>query len=219
MKQFFRFSALLLVCLLSACGVQTTQGGDGGATETVNAQVIISDSTVAVTIKSDTAVLADIFIFNENYNPVTKIGFCDSITGVSTDSNAVFQSLSGKYNLLILERFSQKSLLFNSVSAGALLSDTIDDTLCPEGSIEGKVIFRDPYNIDKNLVRVYLKGTFYHTGTDSDGTFQMQQIPKGTYLLNAMISTSKNSPERSVGMEVQIKSSLKTNSGTLFFSE
>lgn len=219
MKQFFRFSALLLVCLLSACGVQTTQGGDGGATETVNAQVIISDSTVAVTIKSDTAVLADIFIFNENYNPVTKIGFCDSITGVSTDSNAIFQSLSGKYNLLILERLSQKSLLFNSVSAGALLSDTIDDTLCPEGSIEGKVIFRDPNSIDKNLVRVYLKGTFYHTGTDFDGTFQMQQIPKGTYLLNAMISTSKNSPERSVGMEVQIKSSLKTNSGTLFFSE
>lgn len=218
MKQMFRLSALLLICLMSTCGVQTTQGGDGGATETVNAQVIICDSTVTVTIKSDTAVLADIIIFNENYNPITKYGFCDSITGISADSQAFFQSLNGKYNLLILERLSQKSLTFNSVSAGSMLSDTIDDTLCPYGSIEGKVFFKEPYNTE-NLIQVYLKGTFYHTGTDSDGTFQMQQIPQGTYFLNAMMSTSKNSPGRSVGKEVQIQSSMKTDGVTLFFSE
>lgn len=219
MKLMFQITALFFVCMIGACGVQTTQGGDGGATETVNASLIISDSTAQVTITSDTAVMADIMIFDENFNPVTKEGFCDSVRNVSEKDRILFHSLNGTYNLIILDRLSQKSLSFNSIFAGSSITDTLEDTLSFGGSIEGNVFLNQQFQSDKSIIIVYLRGTPFYTGIDSAGAFQIHGIPQGTYFLKATVLYSKNSPERSVGKEIQVQSFVNTNNVKLFFSE
>lgn len=193
-----------------------TQGGDGGATETVNARVIISDSTVEVTVISDTTVFADVMIFDENYNPVTKTGYCDSAVGIRADSGIVFDKLSGTYNIIICNRPSQTQLLFSDIIAGRSNTDTLSDTLDTPGSITGTVSFNKQ---STPSVMVYLRGTSFYTESDSVGSFQLQGIPDGDYFIKAVMSYLKDSSERSVGKNITVRSSMKTNSVTLFFSE
>ncbi len=219
MKRIFQITALLLICMISTCAVQTTQGGDGGATETINATLIISDSTAEVTITSDTAVKADIMIFNDRYNPVTEEGFCDSAKSISEQSRILFNSLNGTYNIIIFDRLSQKSLAFNSIAAGPSIDDTLKDTLSYGGSIEGNVFIDQPSEPYKSMIKVYLSGTPFHTGIDSAGAFQIKGIPQGTYFIKATVSNSKNSIERSVGKEILVQSLMNTDNVQLFFSE
>lgn len=219
MKRILQITALFLMCMIGACGVQTTQGGDGGATETINAKLIISDSTAEVTITSDTEVLADIMIFGENYNPVTKEGFCDSAKSKSEQSRIFFNSLNGSYNIIIVDRLSQKSFAFNSIQAGPSINDTLEDTLSPGGSIFGNVVLNQQSQSNESMIQVYLMGTPFQVGIDSAGVFQIQGIPQGTYFVKAIVLNSKNSLERSVGKEIQIQSSMNTDNVLLFFSE
>jgi hypothetical protein len=219
MKQIFQLVTLFILCLITGCGIQTTQGGDGGATETVNAKVIISDSTVAVTIITNIDVSADVMIYDETYNPVTKTGFCDSVMGIQSDSEIVFSKLSGTYNIIINDHSSLKLTAFNGIRAGALKKDTLLDTLSSPGSIGGNVSFKTPSGIDKPSVSVYLRGTSFHTEADSLGMFQMQGIPDGEYFIKATIFYLKDIPgDKSVGKKIEIKSAMKTDSLSLFFS-
>lgn len=219
MKRIFQITALFLICMIDTCAIQTTQGGDGGATETVNATLIISDSTAEVTITSDNSVMADIMIFNERYNPVTEEGFCDSAKNISVQSQILFSSLNGTYNIIIFDRLSQKSLAFNSISAGPSISDTIKDTLGFGGSIEGKVFINQQSETFKSMINVYLSGTPFYTGIDSAGAFQIQGIPQGTYFIKATASNLKNAIDRSVGKGIRVQSLVNTENVTLFFSE
>lgn len=219
MKRILQITALFLLCMISACSVQTTQGGDGGATETINATLIVSDSTFAVTIASDTSVLADIMIFGENYNPVTEEGFCDSVKSIPEQSRIFFDSLNGTYNMIIFDRLSRKSLAFNSIQAGSSINDTLKDTLSPGGSIFGNVVLGQKSQTNKSMIQVYLRGTPFVAGIDSAGVFQIQGIPQGTYFVKAAVFNSRNSLERSVGKEIQIQSSMNTDNVLLFFSE
>lgn len=212
--------ALFILCIITACGIQMTQGGDGGATETVNARVIISDSTVEVTVISDTTVFADVMIFDEKYNPVTKTGYCDSAVGIRADSGIAFDKLSGTYNIIINNHPSQTQLSFNGIIAGSSKTDTLSDTLNTPGSIEGTVSFNKQSGIEKPSVMVFLSGTSFYTEADSMGRFQLQGIPDGEYFIKAvMFSDSKDSSGKSVGKNIEVRSSMKINSITLFFSE
>lgn len=223
MRKLFQIATLLTLCSITSCGVQTVQGGDGGATETVNAQVIISDSTVAVTITSDTEVYADVMIFDDNYNSVTQNSYCDSATGIRADSTITFGKLNGNFNILIHNRLTQKSIAFRNISTDIRTSDTITDTLSASGLIEGKVVYNDTAMSIKPVIKVYIRGTPYCTEADSNGGFQLSGIPRGNYFMKAVISNLKsdvkNSVNRSVGKEITIKSSITTDAGTLFFSE
>ncbi len=223
MRKLFLCTALAALCSITACGVQTVQGGDGGATETVNAKLIISDSTVTVTLTSDTAVYADVMIFDENYNPVTQYGYSDSAAGIPNDSTVTFNNLNGRYNILIHNRFTQTAIAFRNIYAGADLSDTITDTLSESGLIKGLVTINDTANSAKPFIKVYIRGTPYVTQIDSIGFFRLSGIPRGNYFIKAVISNfkndEKNSIGRSIGKEIVINSSLTTDIGTLFFSE
>jgi hypothetical protein len=223
MKRIFQVTAMFIACILAACAIQTTQRGDGGATETVNARVIISDSTVTVNITSDTAALADIMIFGEDYNPIIKSGFCDSMMAISAGHEVTFRQLSGKYNVIIINRLTETSLAINSISAGPAVSDTITDTLSASGALEGNVFYNNSFNTEKPLIRVYLRGTPYHAETDTSGAFQIGAIPQGAYFIKSEVTLFTNDinpkSNRSVGRDVEIKSSMTTTNVTLFFSE
>lgn len=223
MKKLFLFAVLPALYSIISCGIQTVQGGDGGATETVNARVIISDSTVAVTLISDTGIYADVIIADENYNPVTQTGICDSATGIPEDSTVTFNNLNGRYNILIHNRFTQAAIAFRNIVAGAHNSDTITDTLNESGSVEGMVAINDTTRDIKSLVKVYIRGTPYFTQADSNGVFQLSGIPRGNFFLKAAFYNLKSDPikniNRSIGKEIVINSSKATDVGTLFFSE
>lgn len=220
MKRLPWLTTLYIACFLVSCGVQTTQNGDGGATETVNAQVIISDSTVAVKIASETEVLADIMIFDNDYNPAIKKGFCDSVIAIPADSGVYFSKLSGKYNVIISNRLTQTSLAVNSIHVGASIADTIRDTLSCSGSIQGNVVYNKSFVSENSYIKVYISGTPYYTEADSSGAFLIQAIPPGTYFIGAMLPEKNDiKSKRSVGKEIEIKSLISTDSITLFFSE
>jgi hypothetical protein len=221
MKQLFQATAIFIACIMAVCAIQTTQRGDGGATETVNARVIISDSTMTINVTSDTAVLADVKIFDDKYNPIIHYEFCDSAMAISTESEVTFRHLSGTFNVFIFNRFTEASLAVNSIVAGAAISDTITDTLSSSGAIQGKVFYGNSLVTQKPLIIVYLTGTPYHAETDSSGAFQIGAIPRGAYFIKATFSNMDINPKsnRSVGKDVEIKSSMTTNDITLFFSE
>jgi hypothetical protein len=82
---------------------------------------------------------ADIMIFSDEFNPVTKIGYYDSATSVSTNSDVILKANSDIYNLIIRDRISQKVLLLKNISINSGASDTILDTLGQPGSVQGIV--------------------------------------------------------------------------------
>lgn len=213
MKIFLLQILLFLFCIIISCNVNSTHC-NGGATETVNASVIINDTTVTVTLKSEKPVMADIKILSENYNPVFKKGFIDSVSSIPSDSFAVFNLEEGNYNMMIYERLSEKAIVINNIHSGKAVSESYSDSLKYLGSISGTV----------NVVSmVYFRGTPYCTKTDSNGKFMFSKVPSGTLYITAaalnIVTPSVNDVVPSVGRYVEIKSMSSTDDVMLFFSK
>jgi hypothetical protein len=73
---------LCAALLLQHCS-ETALTGNGGASETVNAKVMITDTTVSVMVdESDNGKLS-MRIFSPDYRPYEKRGFTDSVPAIA----------------------------------------------------------------------------------------------------------------------------------------
>lgn len=216
----FLFTLIFILAMSMACGINTAQNGDGGATETVNARVILLDSTISVRLQSHKQIYADIKVLSSNYNPATdKISY-DSAIGISADSEIIFKLINEKSNVIVFESFTGKALILKNISIRRSISDTINDTLTISSSINGTVSYS--YNTDiKPIIKVYLIGSPYQTEIDSNGSFILNNIPDGKYFIEAKHFDEKangHENSRTVGRDIEISNSQNTEKVMLFFS-
>lgn len=213
---------LLGICgVMAGCGNATTENQTGGASETINATVIVLDSSLFVNIKTDGEVYGDIRLLGADYNPTTSKGYSDSAVVVSSDVGIKITAVSGKYNCIIKDRISTKSLLVSGLKLGAGLGDTISDTLAECGSIQGNILLKQVDGSGNFSVKVFLLGTIFQTGVDTSGAFNLNTIPAGSYSIVATVvnnETKSKDINRSIGRNVEVKKGEIITGMTLYFS-
>jgi hypothetical protein len=214
----FTFSAIWGIY---GCSNYTTENQTGGASETINANIIIQDSSLFVKVDAKDTAFADISLIEVDYNPVKNLGYNKSAVVASGDMAIKFGAVSGKYNCIIKDRISARSLFVSGLSLGAGFGDTISDTLAECGSIQGDVPLRQIDGLNGSSVNVFLLGTFFQTQVDTSGMFKLNEIPAGSYSIIAIIENNEKSgniPNRTVGREVQVKRGEILTGTTLLFS-
>lgn len=215
MRTIYALSFIFFL-LLTNCGINTAGNGNGGATETVNAQITINDSTISVTITSQREILADVILLSDSFNPLEKTVYNYSSNQLYKDTTVVFIIDSGKYNMFIMDRLSDKSLAVTNIISHTNYTYTSSDSLAKGGRIQGTVFLNNRPAHDS--VNVFLLGTPYCTTTDSSGTFFMENVPRGTFHIQALNSNWKRDQNGTVGRSVEVNSSAITDNVNLYFS-
>lgn len=179
--------AILLACMTITCSNDNGTHIAGGATETVNAQVIISDTTVTVRIKSDTSVAMRIVLCDSAYDPVNKKGYTDSVTMSGQELQQAFHVKPGKYNTMIFDKNSGKCVAFMSMNVFVSQRDTLSDSLSEGNDLSGSIIMPDGVDLKTDKVAVYFEGTTIAQML-TEPYFLFVNIPDGKYRLTALIS-------------------------------
>lgn len=180
---------VLIACMLCTCSRNDGTLITGGATETVNARVIISDTTVTVCVKSDTSVAVSIVLCDSAYSPVYKTGFVDTAKLAGQDLNFNFSVRPGKYNTMIFEHNSKKSVSFMSMNVFMSQRDTLSDSLSEGNDLKGTIVLPPDIDLNVNKVVVYFEGTILLQKL-SEPEFSFVNVPDGNYQLTALINGS-----------------------------
>ncbi|NLE01769.1 MAG: hypothetical protein GX640_18035 [Fibrobacter sp.] len=212
---------VILIFMLYRCSGPSVVTGDGGATETVNAQVIITDTIISVKIDSDTLISADIMLFDINYNPAYQSGYKDSVHVTSKDTIITYKANPGIYNLLILTRENNKSLAVKNLNPGTGKQEVINDTLTPNGAIQGKII-TGAFSNDNNIYfKLYITGTPFFTEVSNEN-FELSGIPAGTYHLEISMCSNDRTSDKNyskiLGRDIDVIANDTTTGIELFIS-
>src|SRR5512133_280971 len=212
---------VLLACMLYSCSKNDGALIAGGATETVNARVIISATTVTVCVKSDTSVAVRIVLCDSAYNPVYNTGFVDSAVLTGQDLRLEFSVLPGTYNAMIFDRNSRKCVSFMSMNVFMSQRDTLSDSLSEGNDLNGTVVLPDNINLSINRMVVYFEGTVLSRNL-SDSDFSFVNVPDGKYRLTALIRSSIENNIKSlpiiVSRQVDLTGEYRSNDIQLIFS-
>ncbi len=192
---------VLVACLLCTCSKNDGALIAGGATETVNAQVMISDTIVTVSIRSDTLAAVRVFINNSAFSPVHNTGFIDSAILTGRNMQTEFAVMPGTYNIMVLEQNSKKSVAFMSINVAVSKKDTLSDNLTEGNVLKGTVVLPAGVDLKNNRVLVYCEGTvFSQVLTEPD--FQFVNIPDGKYRVTAWVNNTIESGIKSLPLSV-----------------
>lgn len=212
---------ILITCILCTC---SKNGGGliaGGATETVNARVILSDTTVTVCVNNDASVTMNIVICDSAYNPIYKKGFVDSAVLTGQNLSFEFSVLPGKYNAMIFDRNSGKSVAFMSMNVFMSQHDTLSDSLSEGNDLNGKVILPPGIDLNSDKVVVYFEGTLLLQRL-SEPDFSFVNVPDGSYRLTALINSTVENNTKSlpvtVSRQVDLTGENRSNDIQLIFS-
>jgi hypothetical protein len=177
-------SIVLFLFLFITCAPDTQVTGN--SSETING-IRIASGNRAITGK--TRAFATVDIYSKDYWPHIAI---DSqrhsdfiyVKSLHTGKNGSFSFIdlrSGSYNVIVSD--SSKSE-FCYISKLDVLSDTtihyVSDSLFKSGSIQGTISKDTIFN--KTAI-IFIPGTPYYVETNKDGSFMIENIPKGTFSL------------------------------------
>jgi hypothetical protein len=192
---------VILIVALCTCGKNNGPLITGGATETVNAQVVISDTIVTVCIRSDTTVAVHIVISSAAFSPVYNSSFIDSSRLTGRDLRSEFTVIPGTYTITIAEQHSNKSVAFMSIATGVSIQDTLTDTLSEGNLLKGTVTLPAGVDLKINKTVVYLEGTnFWQVLTEPD--FYFVNIPDGKYRVIAWVNNTIETGIKSLPLSV-----------------
>jgi hypothetical protein len=219
MKRFIL--VVLLASILCTCSRNDGALIAGGATETVNARVIISDTTVTVCVKSDTSIAVNIVLCDSAYSPVYKKGFVDSAVLAGENININFSVLPGTYNAMIFDRNSGKSISFMSLSVFMSQKDTLSDSLSDGNDLNGTITLPPGIDLNVNKLVVYFEGTILLQKL-SEPEFSFVNVPAGNYRLTALITSTIekgiNSLPITVSRQIDLTENNRLNDIQLIFS-
>jgi hypothetical protein len=176
---------LLLVALMWTaaaalrCSYLAT-AGNGGSSETVNAKVIVTDSTVSVILLDDIDESLSVAIYSTAYHPYEGYGLADSVTGSGTPWTAPG---AGTFNVLATLTESGRTAFAAACTLSAGVRDTMACALSQPVTIEGRVQ-EDETAVAADSYAVSIIGTPFYAMTDAARTFAIKALPAGRYLLS-----------------------------------
>jgi hypothetical protein len=187
MKTIIYAIACLTMVLCTMCTLNI-RPSTGGASETVNASIIIQDTVIEIQTTAEEDFEMEVFIINDSYSPLNKAGILDS-TGIFNSSgisnlNALKKSNTpGIYNIFLINRDSLLSCSFLQIPLFKCVNDTLTDTFSTPGTIKGSVTVSQK----EVPVLVYLRGTPFFKQLNDDYRYTFYNVPKGTYIIVAEV--------------------------------
>ena len=180
----------LMLCgalLLPRCATSPVTG-TGGSSETVNAKLIIADTTVSLAVDSNSGELT-MRIFSTDYRPYEKRGMADSVTPGTANDLYWNAPISGSYNILLTAAAKNVSSFIRSVSLELGAKDTIRCVLNSPRNLSGSIVASDNSTAAEPFV-VAIYGTPFTALSDTAGRFSINAVPPGSYSINVR-STAK----------------------------
>jgi hypothetical protein len=200
------FLACALPLLFHCSDIATT--GNGGSSQTVNAQVIVIDTTASVVIDDTTAGKRALHVYAKDYMPGEGIGYADSVESATAAVllwNAPNQDC---FHFLITLEPSGSACFLMDITLKKGARDTIACTLGPCRDIIGALAPRDSASalflpLERYSLSIF--GSPFCAVTDSASGFVMKNVPLGGYTISVR-SLSKRMILHTIDYSVMIDS-------------
>ena len=167
---------------------------NGGASETVNALVIIQDTIIEIQTTAEKDLEMEVCIVRDSYSPFDSVDIYDS--PIISNSDALKNSNApGIYNIFLFNKDSLLSCSFFNIQLPKNEKDRLTDTFSTSGSINGSVTISDTMSEQQVPVLVYLRGTPFFKQLNNNYTYTFEHIPRGTYTIVAEFVKIKTSED------------------------
>jgi hypothetical protein len=203
-----RIHAFLLCALppLLLC-TELSISGNGGSSQTVNAKIVIADTTVEV-ITDDTAGPRTLYAYSADYLPYEKIGFCDSTDAAGRATLRWKAPAQGTFSFLVAIKPSGRACFLQAVALKRSVRDTLRCALFPCRNVCGFIQPADaapaPFPpLARYVLSIY--GSPFSAVSDSTSGFLIRNVPVGRYTISAR-SLSKRIMIHTIDYPVMIDS-------------
>lgn len=191
MRRSFTAVAFSMVQIMfwSCSNLNSVDGG--GSSETVNAKVIINDTTVTVSTQDQQTHSLSLHVYSSDYEPYSKSGYSDSATANGSEISSFRLPSAGSFSLLVSAKPSESAVLMTNMvfTHGAI--DTIDCTLKARLNIKGFVQVKSSAS-DKTPYLVEIDGSPFYCLTDSTQRFSINGLPSGSFVLKLQKAEKTN---------------------------
>ena len=188
--------SFLIIVLFTVCSLNIIKD-NGGASETVNASVIIQDTIIEIQTTAEKDLEMEVCIINDSYSPLDSIDIYNSSI-ISNSDPQKNSNAPGIYNIFLFNKDSLLSCPFFKIQLPNNEKDTLTDTFSISGSINGSVIISDTMSEQQQVpVLVYLKGTPFLKQLINNYTYSFEHIPRGNYTIVAEVVDVANSQDAS----------------------
>jgi hypothetical protein len=178
--------------------------GNGGSSETVNASVILLDTTVSVAIDNPLVNGIEIHSYSPVYRPFEKRGFADHIA-VEDSSTLTWQApAQGTFSLLIKISPNGNACYLPNIMLQKGTDDTIRCALARCRDLSGTIVTLDSAAAQDNY-SLSIFGTPFFAATDAGLGFTLKNLPAGNFLI-VVQPIGKDYLPKSVYFRVEIDS-------------
>jgi hypothetical protein len=184
-----RGEQLIIACvlpLLFSCSNITTTG-TGGSSQTVNARIIVIDTTARIIIDDSTAGRRGLHVYATDYMPSERIGYTDSIESVGSAALSWKAPKQDRFHFLITLQPSGNACFLMDIALRKGACDTIACKLGPCRDIIGSLAPKDSTSaLFRPFERYNLSifGSPFSAITDSSCGFVMKNVPFGGYTIS-----------------------------------
>lgn len=178
-------NTLLLVavlCLLNYRCTGTDFVGSGGSSETVNAQLSVSDSTLQVQVE-DSKESYSLQVFSPDYRPDYRSGYTATAEQNGSKPLQWTAPHSGRFNILIHNEFMSRACFVTGLSVKNDTTYTVTCSIAPTRSLQGVLAKRDSTLADEQYAITVIGSPFFTT-SDKQSDFILEHIPYSTVTLN-----------------------------------
>ena len=181
-------SILLLLGILPSC-TQDSMVGKGGSSETVNAQLIIQDSAVSLTIPDNQAETVELQPFAPTYRPYEHTGYAGAPVTASGNALIWTAPTTGMYNFLLSIPQKQMSGLLENVELRQGITDTFFCALGLSHTITGVITSADR-SAGPQQYALSIYGTPFYAVSVNNG-FRIDNVPDGQFTLRVRSTAKK----------------------------
>jgi hypothetical protein len=177
---------LALLCFTFSAAIQCsspTLAGKGGSSETVNAQIIIHDTTVIVTSKDPMAKGLSFNVYSAAYRPYENYGYADSVADSASRSLQWNAPSQGNFCFLLKAMPAGSACFLADIALTRGMIDTIDCVCGPSHDLVGRVELEDSAAVTENYA-LSIYGSPFYAVTDSLQRFAIRNVPLGSYTLS-----------------------------------
>ena len=189
MKRSFIFIGLSAGVLGMFLCSEMSVSGNGGSSETLNAQIVITDTLAGIAIDKDAERPFIAQVFAADYRPYEKNGFTETV-----DSRTAPATLSvpkaGVYNFLISLQNDNRACFMQQVSLLKGKTDTLQCTLSEKHAVSGHLVSSEAASVDEQYI-VSIAGTPFVCATDDANSFSFDAVPAGSYTMTVQSASRR----------------------------
>jgi hypothetical protein len=181
-----RYSVFAILCLgivaVFRCS-SPTLAGKGGSSETVNARILIIDTTVIVTSEDPAVKGLSLDVYSLAYRPYEKYGYIDSVTESGSNILSWAAPTEGNFCFLLRVTPAGSACFLSAIAINHGMADTIDCVCGPSHDLVGRVELEDSAAVTENYT-LSIYGSPFYAITDSLHRFAIHEVPSGSYSLS-----------------------------------